>query len=48
MRYIWVPARWFVTDWNWTSLKDSAYQKEVTYNWNIYVCRWFAIARYGI
>ena len=43
---IWVPARWFVTDGNGTSLKDSFYQREVIYNQHTYVCRWFAVAKY--
>lgn len=44
--WIWVPARNFVTDWNWTNLKDSFYQREVVYNGNTYVCRWFAAMKY--
>ena len=53
-KWIWVPARYFVSDWvyesywTWMTLKDSYYEKEVTYNWNDYVCRWFAVAKYEI
>ena len=44
--WIWTPARNFVTDWNGTNLKDTFYQREVTYNSHTYVCRWFAVMKY--
>ena len=44
--FIWVPARYFITDWNGTWMNDSFYEREVIYNGNTYVCRWFAVAKY--
>jgi len=44
--YIWVPARNFITDWTWTALTDSFYQREVSYNGVNYICNWFAVAKY--
>ncbi|MDP2091096.1 MAG: hypothetical protein Q8K30_05890, partial [Candidatus Gracilibacteria bacterium] len=44
--WIWVPARNFITDGHGTDLKDTFYQREVTYNDNTYVCRGFAVMKY--
>ncbi|MEF2176098.1 MAG: prepilin-type N-terminal cleavage/methylation domain-containing protein [Candidatus Absconditabacteria bacterium] len=44
--FVWVPARWFVTDGIGTDMKDIFYQREVSYNGNNYVCRGFAVMKY--
>ncbi|MEF2175797.1 MAG: prepilin-type N-terminal cleavage/methylation domain-containing protein [Candidatus Absconditabacteria bacterium] len=44
--FVWVPARWFVTDGIGTNMKDAFYQREINYNGKDYVCRGFAIAKY--
>jgi len=44
--FIWIPARYSITDWNGTWMNDTTYEREVVYNENNYVCRWFAVAKY--
>ncbi|MEF2175520.1 MAG: prepilin-type N-terminal cleavage/methylation domain-containing protein [Candidatus Absconditabacteria bacterium] len=44
--FVWVPARWFITDGVGTNMKDPFYQREVIYNSKDYICRGFAIAKY--
>jgi hypothetical protein len=44
--WIWVPARHFVTDWNWLPLNNDYYKRPIKYNWTNYICKWFAVMKY--